>query len=373
MDSNSRRNNVGGTPARPQSASPRLRNKQNATALMANNEAKPDNTVVVGAHATVVDGSVSIPLDTSRILSPRMEQQRPSTAHGMYRRKVPPGMEAAASSRRQHRYGASSGSLSARDASRRGTPRIELPARPSTARPNGNAAIRPSMHDTLSVANNHSQLVAELADAKNLLEEIKSEQQALQGRVSRTLSDSERRDGRDSNNDVDGKPQSSSNGSPGKSGKAKSSKAGGYEQSLVKAAIVEAVQMQMLRQWPSKHMSLRVRRLVHAQLRSRAETRAENVELDHATQRLTGKKNSSAPAKSSLQLQGPEDSGRRARSGSASGGGKSTSGGGKTGEPGKPPAPRVRPKDAPSAFERMRSVSGASPLIKFRRMRSQNL
>jgi hypothetical protein len=374
MDSNSRRNNAGGTPARPQSASPRLRNKENATALMAI------------THAKVVDGGVSIPLEISRILSPkiepRIEQQRPSTAHGMYRRKVSSGMEAAASSR-QHWYGASSGSLSARDASRGGPPRIVLPTRPSTARPNGNAATRPSMHDnSLRGTNKHSQLVAELADAKNLLEEIKSEQQALRGRVSRTLSDSERRGGRNSNNDGDaGNSQSSdalgslpsSNGRPGKNGKAKSSKAGCYEQSFVKAAIVEAVQMQMLRQWPSKHMSLRVRRLVHTQLRSRAEKRAENVELDHATQRLDGKKNSSAPAKSSLQLQRPEDAGRRARSGSVGSGGKSASGGGKTGEPEKPPAPRVRPKDAPSAFERMRSVSGASPLIKFRRKRSQNL
>ena len=63
--------------------------------------------------------------------------------------------------------------------------------------------------------------------------------------------------------------------------------------SLVNAAIIQAVQLQMLRQWPQKKMSLRVRQLVHAQLRGRAQLRAKNVELDHATQRLNDKDSTS--------------------------------------------------------------------------------
>ena len=58
---------------------------------------------------------------------------------------------------------------------------------------------------------------------------------------------------------------------------------------MVNAAIIQAVQLQMLRQWPQKKMSLRVRQLVHGQLRGRAQRRAKNVELDHATQRLNDK------------------------------------------------------------------------------------
>ena len=226
-----------------------------------------------------------------------------------------------------------------------------MPVRPSTARTRSKSAAGYDARNAGGTTR-HSQLVAELADAKGLLDEIKSEQRDLQLRVSRTLSESQQNE-----NDA-GNPQSSD--APETNKKTKSSKGTSAEESIVKAAIVEAVQMQMLRQWPSRHMSLRVRRLVHTQLRSRAEIRAENVELDHATQRLTGKKKNSSTATSNL-LHMQEVPGRGPNLGDTSA--KS----GSLHESRKPQAPHEQPHDTPSAFQRMRSVSGASPLPSTRR------
>ena len=320
---------------RPQSASPRLRSKANITAIM------PSNS---GVHSLS-----RMHLDMSRT-------KAPSPTSGF-------------SSENQI-------SLSARDSKRS---KVVVPTRPSTARTSHDA--RKGRPESQGVKYSH--LISELEDAKSLLEKITSEQEALQDRVSRTMADfavpatdggasepsnpqsSDRVSCTEGANTVDTsskvaasvtadstqrKSENAGNAHTSMSGKSHA------QQSLVNAAIVEAVQMQMLQQWPRKHMSLRVRRLVHTQLRSRAETRALNVELDHATQRLTGKnKKKNMTTKSSwVDSENLLTENRSKR------------------WTGKPPAPQVRPTDAASAFGHLRPVSGASPLIKFRRLRSQN-
>ena len=125
---------------------------------------------------------------------------------------------------------------------------------------------------------------------------------------------------------------------------------------MVNAAIIQAVQLQMLRQWPQKKMSLRVRQLVHGQLRGRAQRRAKNVELDHATQRLNDK---SSMKKNLMDRLETSDISMLPPRGASPTKAKAMA-----------VAAAAREKEPQSPFVRS-TQTGASPLIKFRRMTSQ--
>ena len=234
-----------------------------------------------------------------------------------------------------------------------------MPTRPSTAR----TSVSTGPHAGRGAKHYH--LIAELEDAKQLLETIQSKQENKRpgfgggdagGELGNNNGDSgglavgagggggsKRKVG---SSELTGNSSSSLEPSSEEPATSSSGSSGEQQESLVNAAIIQAVQLQMLRQWPQKKMSLRVRQLVHSQLRGRAQLRAKNVELDHATQRLNDKesttKNKTAGMAPDLSVLPPR------KKSSMSSVGK-----------------RIEPQSPFSSRQ-----TGASPLIRFRRMTS---
>ena len=249
------------------------------------------------------------------------------------------------------------------------------PTRPSTANPsfnNGSHAGRGAKH---------CHLVAELEEAKLLLENIKAEQDIKRHRIGSTVAGAKNLDkfqklegeqsGRGGGSGSGGGGGGGGGSSGGGGGGGGGGRAGGEHEnhsqepatianntqgSVVNAAIIQAVQLQMLRQWPQKKMSLRVRQLVHGQLRGRAQRRAKNVELDHATQRLNDK---SSMKKNLMDRLETSDISMLPPRGASPTKAKAMA-----------VAAAAREKEPQSPFVRS-TQTGASPLIKFRRMTSQ--
>ena len=218
---------------------------------------------------------------------------------------------------------------------------LTIPTRPNTAR------TRSGPHAGRGAK--HMHLVAELEDAKQLLDHITEEQEnkRLEKEVvgsSDLLVDEVAGKNPETATDV---LHHGSSHAEKESTSLQSSHHNAQEGSLVNVAIIQAVQLQMLRQWPQKRMSLRVRQLVHAQLRGRARQRARNVELDHATQRLNDKESTNKKVVHELSTLPRRQSERDA-------------------------ARRKQLKEPQSPFIRSTAQTGASPLIRFRRMTSQN-
>ena len=211
-----------------------------------------------------------------------------------------------------------------------------MPTRPNNARPRSVHAGRGAKYD---------HLVAELEDAKMLLGYInqdvdlkKQEKEAVEKDLVIDL--------------VQKNPESVTKNGEESAGKAQNVHK--HETSVVNKAIISAVQLQMLRQWPQQKMSLRVRHLVHSQLNGRAKQRAKNIELDHATQRLNDKSavnKNVVDISSSLPPRGASPTKRLARENISKGDKKLS-------------------ETSQFVANLRTNLTGASPLIKFRRMTS---
>ena len=241
------------------------------------------------------------------------------------------------------------------------------PIRPSTSKPMFNSGPRAGR------GAKHFHLVAELEDAKALLDSIKADQEVKCHRIGSTVRGANKNDnkkqkegervvavenenrvaepattttkGGGSSSSGGGSGSGGGGGSSGSSGSSSSSSSND-QGSIVNAAIIQAVQLQMLRQWPQKKMSLRVRKLVHGQLRGRAQRKAKNIELDHATQRLNDKASTKKKLVDTLELSLPSHSATT------------------------PLIKKIKFEEGSQSPFVHNIQTGASPLIKFRRMTS---
>jgi hypothetical protein len=276
------------------------------------------------------------------------KNKRPTSANPRLRRNgknsIPPRPPSAPIERARPEQDYISGVSSLRLQKEQTSSNITIPTRPSTAKPTFKAGPHAGR------GAKHFHLVAELEDAKMLLEDIKAEQEINRCRIGSTLSGGKQTEkltikGEEENITIPGSENNLEEPATTSSND---------EESIVNAAIIQAVQLQMLRQWPEKKMSLRVRQLVHGQLRGRAQQKAKNVELDHATQRLNDKSSTKKTLLQSSNLstlppRGHNPTKKHAVAVSAAAG----------------------EREPVGPFVRSTQQTGASPLIKFRRMTSQ--